>query len=58
MAIVDRHQDAMIHELKQEVMELRAKQGDINALRDQVSYLSNKQNTIESEKNQSDNECS
>ena len=39
-------------------MELRAKQGDINALRDQVSYLNNKHNTIESEKNQSDQECS
>lgn len=39
MAVSDKHQDVLLHELRQEVMELRAKQGDANALRDQISYL-------------------
>ena len=39
-------------------MELRAKQGDINALQDQIAYLQGKYNTTQSEKNRSDQECS
>jgi len=35
-------------------MELRAKQGDLGALRDQISYLQNKQKSVEQEKNRSD----
>ena len=33
-AAQERHQDALLHELRQEVMELRAKQGDLAALQD------------------------
>jgi len=40
--MTDRHQDALLYELRQEVMEMRAKQGDINAIQDQIAYLSNK----------------
>ena len=39
-------------------MELRAKQGDMSALQDQFSYLNNKYNSTQSEKNRSDQECS
>lgn len=39
-------------------MELRAKQGDTNAIQDQISYLQGKFNGIQSEKNRSDQECS
>ena len=44
--------------MKQEVMELRAKQGDMAALQDQLSYLKSKYSTTQSEKNRSDQECS
>ena len=50
----ERHQDALLHELRQEVMELRAKQGDIAGLQDQLTYLTNKFNTTQGEKNRSD----
>ena len=50
----ERHQDALLHELRQEVMELRAKQGDIAGLQDQFNYLKDKLNTTQSEKNRSD----
>ena len=39
MAVTERHQDALLHELRQEVSELRAKQGDVNAMQDQINYL-------------------
>ena len=58
MLVSERHQDAILHELRQEVMELRAKQGDPAALQDQISYLQNKVNNTTSEKNRSDQECS
>ena len=58
MLVSERHQDAILHELRQEVMELRAKQGDSAALQDQISYLQNKVNNTTSEKNRSDQECS
>ena len=35
-------------------MELRAKQGDANALQDQITYLKQKVNQTQSEKNRSD----
>ena len=54
VAVTERHQDALLHELRQEVMELRAKQGDLGALRDQISYLQNKHKSVEQEKNRSD----
>ena len=44
VAVTDRHQDALLHELRQEVMELRARQGDFNAIHDQINYLQNKYN--------------
>ena len=50
----ERHQDALLHELRQEVMELRAKQGDIAGLQDQFNYLKDKVNSTQSEKNRSD----
>jgi len=56
--VTDKHHDALLHELRQEVSELRAKQGDANALRDQIGYLQNKFNQTQSEKNRSDQECS
>lgn len=58
VAVTERHQDALLHELHQEVMELRAKQGDMGALNDQLAYLKNKYNQTEAEKNRSDQECS
>ena len=58
MAVTERHQDALLHELRQEVMELRAKQGDHTALTDQLAYLKTKYNSTEAEKNRSDQECS
>ena len=54
----ERHSDALLHELRQEVMELRAKQGDTANLQDQLDYLRNKFNQTSSEKNRSDQECS
>jgi len=54
VAVTERHQDALLHELRNEVMEMRAKQGDMQALNDQFAYLKNKNSQVQSEKNRSD----
>lgn len=45
-------------ELRQEVAELRNKQGDFNQLKDQIGFLQDKYLQTSTEKNRSDNECS
>ena len=54
----ERHQDALLMELRQEVAELRNKQGDFNQLKDQIGFLQDKYLQTSTEKNRSDNECS
>lgn len=54
----ERHQDALLMELRQEVAELRNKQGDFNQLKDQIGFLQGKYLQTSTEKNRSDNECS
>ena len=54
----DRHHDVLLQELRQEVAELRNRQGDFNQLKDQITYLQDKYHQTSSEKNRSDTECS
>ena len=55
--MVERHQDLLLQELRQEVAELRNRQGDFNQLKEQIAYLQDKSHQTSSDKNRSDQEC-
>ena len=40
--VSERHLDALLNDLRQEVTELRNKQGDMAQVKDQITYLNSK----------------
>ena len=45
-SVGEKHQDALINELRNEVDELRGRQGNLDAIRDQINYLQAKYQNV------------